>query len=200
MSKVKALRFFTIFAIVIYGGGVVFSHIVYSADDRAACANAGGFVGRIWCPDTVDTEGFQTHFVKALGWPVDVIPTPGKAAKEAELAALALKLEEDAAARRKLRPLAQNGDPKAQFKLGVMYQEGRGGAPDYTEAVRWFQQAADRGEAEAQNRLSFAYEKGLGVGQNYVEAYRWASLAAAQGSEKTLMVPRRCSLVHHRCT
>lgn len=190
MTKVKALRLFVLSALIIYGGGVVYSHIVYSADDRAACSSAGGFVGRIWCPDAVDTEGFQAHFVRALIWPIDVIPTPAKtakAAKELELAALAQKREEDAKTLRKLQPLAQKGDARAQFKLGVMYQEGLYGTPNHVAAAKWFQQAADRGETEAQNRLSFAYEKGLGVGQNYVEAYKWASLATIQGAEKTLV-------------
>ncbi|MFT5182280.1 MAG: hypothetical protein ACI8S3_002170, partial [Alphaproteobacteria bacterium] len=88
MTREKAFRLFALSAAIIYGGGVVFSHLVYSADDRAACHRAGGFAGRIWCPDSVDTVGFQAHFVRALGWPIDVIPTPAKAAKAAKQAEL----------------------------------------------------------------------------------------------------------------
>ncbi len=186
MTKAKALRYFALSAFLIYGGGVIFSHLVYSADDRTACHRAGGFMGRIWCPDSVDTVGFQVHFVRALGWPVEIIPSSSNRVTEIELAAIKAKHEEDRNALRELQPLAEKGDVQAQVKLGFMYQEGLAGSPDFAEAARWFQAAADRGEPEAQNSLSFAFEKGLGVGQNFVEAYKWASLAAAQDSEKSL--------------
>lgn len=72
-TTARTIRIFVLSAMLIYAIGVVFSHFVYSADDRAACHSAGGFAGRIWCPDSVDTEGFSVHFVEALGWPVNTI-------------------------------------------------------------------------------------------------------------------------------
>jgi len=68
----KALRNFALSILVIYGAGVIASHLTYSSDERTACHVAGGFKGRIWCPDSVDTAGFHHYFFKALGWPVDV--------------------------------------------------------------------------------------------------------------------------------
>ncbi len=184
MTIVKALRIFALSVLVIYGGGVIFSHLEYSADDRAACHSAGGFVGRIWCPDSVETEGFQFYFVKALGWPVHVARAQLATAEIPDDAVAAFKQAGAAEALRKLQPLAEQGDTSAQFKLGAMYREGLGGRQDYTEAAKWFRLAAERGETKAQSSLSFAYEKGQGVRQNYVEAYKWARLAAAQGAER----------------
>jgi uncharacterized protein len=66
-------------------------------------------------------------------------------------------------AMRLLRPLAAGGDAKAQYRIGVMYEEGRGVPVNYAEAVGWHLQAADQGNAEAQNRLGFLYLYGRGV-------------------------------------
>jgi hypothetical protein len=186
MTRVKALKIFAVSALVVYGGGVIFSHLEYSSDDRAACHNAGGFLGRIWCPSSVDTAGFGVHFVRALGWPVDAALEPSRRAKRDELAALYAQREKEAKALADLQKSAEAGDVEAQVKLGTLYQQGFGGAPDFAAAAQWFKAAADRGEPDAQDSLSFAFEKGLGIGQNYVEAYKWASLAAAQNGTKTL--------------
>ena len=42
------------------------------------------------------------------------------------------------------KPLAESGDSKAQFRLGVMYDKGVGVAQDYGEAFKWFQKAAEQ--------------------------------------------------------
>lgn len=186
MTRNKALKVFALSALVIYSGGVIFSHLEYSSDDRAACHSAGGFLGRIWCPSSVDTAGFRVHFGRALGWPVEAALAPGKRAKQIEFAALQAQRGKEAKALSELQTMAETGDVEAQVKLGTLYQQGFGGAPDYNAATQWFQAAADRGETDAQNSLSFAFEKGLGVGQNFVEAYKWASLAATQDGTKSL--------------
>ncbi len=43
------------------------------------------------------------------------------------------------------RPLAEQGEAQAQFKLGVMYHQGLEVEQDYEEAVRWYRQATDQG-------------------------------------------------------
>ena len=91
VTTVKALRVFAYMAMFIYGSGVVVSYLVFSEDDRTACHRAGGIVGRIWCPEFVDTEGFSVHFVKALGWPVHVIRRPATPAENFEKAVAAAK-------------------------------------------------------------------------------------------------------------
>jgi TPR repeat protein len=83
-----------------------------------------------------------------------------------------------------LRPLADQGDTKAQFNLGVMYANGLGVPQDYAEAVKWFRKAADQGDAKAQPNLGFMYDNGRGVPQDYTEAAKWWGLAADQGEAK----------------
>ena len=185
VTNINVLRVFSFVALIIYGGGVAFSHVVYSSDDREACHRAGGFMGRIWCPDSVDTKGFTVHFVRALGWPVEILRAPSDGSEDSGTAFATSKLKGETAS--KLRPLAQQGDATAQFKLGLLYEDGRGVAINYEEAAKWFRLAAEQGETQAQNSISFAYAKGKGVDQNYVEAYKWASLAASRGAEKTLV-------------
>ena len=76
---------------------------------------------------------------------------------------------------------AESGDAKAQFVLGVMYQNGHGVAKDSAEAVKWYRLAADQGLADAQFVLGVMYHTGQGVPQDYAEAMKWYRLAADQG-------------------
>jgi TPR repeat protein len=55
------------------------------------------------------------------------------------------KLAEDARVR------AEQGEAKAQFRLGYIYSQGKGVSQDYTEAVRWYRKAADQGDAKRSN-------------------------------------------------
>lgn len=85
------------------------------------------------------------------------------------------------AAVRQWRPLAQNGDAKAQFELGLMYRYGLGVDRDYGEAVKWFRRAAEQGNEGGQSNLGSMYQKGLGVPRDPVEAIKWFRLAAERG-------------------
>jgi hypothetical protein len=86
-----------------------------------------------------------------------------------------------ASAMRLLRPLADRGDPRAQNRVGLMYQHGWGVRLDYADAVNWFRQAANQGDADAQNNLAFMYLYGRGVSKDYVRAHMWFNLAASGG-------------------
>ena len=65
------------------------------------------------------------------------------------------------------RPLAQAGDAEAQYRLGVMYAEGRGVAPNDAEAALWFERAAEQGEPMAQYNLGASYAEGSGRAQGH---------------------------------
>ena len=80
------------------------------------------------------------------------------------------------------RPLAEQGEARAQNNLGVMYENGDGVLQDAAEAVRWYRMAAEQGEAGAQNNLGVMYANGDGVLQDYAEAVRWYRMAAEQGN------------------
>jgi len=82
-----------------------------------------------------------------------------------------------------LRPLAAQGIASAQNNLGWMYDEGKGVAQDYKEAMKWYRLAAKQGHATAQNNLGVMYVMGKGVTQDYVRARMWFNLAARKGDE-----------------
>ena len=54
---------------------------------------------------------------------------------------------------RLFRPLAEQGNAKAQNVLGVMYRRGQGVARNSVRAFLWFSFAAKRGEAGARAEL-----------------------------------------------
>lgn len=79
------------------------------------------------------------------------------------------------------RPLAEKGDPGAQYLLGTLYVEGKGVARDDAAAVKWFQRAANQGDPRAQYDLGASYAEGTGVAKSAVEAAKWFQRAANQG-------------------
>jgi TPR repeat protein len=75
-----------------------------------------------------------------------------------------------ATALRLLRPLAEQGDPAAQYDLGIMYFVGQGVAQNATEAANWFRKAAEQGDLNAQYNLGALYDHGYGVAQRPTSA------------------------------
>jgi hypothetical protein len=114
-----------------------------------------------------------------------------------------------AAAMRLLRPLALQGDADAQFKVGVMYDQGwgvpqnytlalacfresaqqgaagRGVARDEAEAALWYHEAAEQGNVAAQNNLGAMYQTGQGVPQDDAQALAWYRKAADRAGRRT---------------
>ena len=70
-------------------------------------------------------------------------------------------------------PQAQTGDVEAQTYVGMLYERGVDGEPDFAEAAKWYRRAAKKKHAEAQYNLGTLYERGLGVEQDMVEAFNW---------------------------
>ena len=70
-------------------------------------------------------------------------------------------------------PMAQEGDPDAQNKVGEIYEKGVGGSPDYEMAAVWYRRSAEQGFKRAQINLAFLYEKGLGVSPDPKKALEW---------------------------
>jgi TPR repeat protein/uncharacterized membrane protein YhaH (DUF805 family) len=77
--------------------------------------------------------------------------------------------------------LAEQGDPDAQYKLGVMYADGQGVVKNEHTAVQWFQKAAEQNNASAQNALGYMYDNGRSVIKNERTAVEWYQKAADQG-------------------
>jgi TPR repeat protein len=79
------------------------------------------------------------------------------------------------------RPLASEGDARAQSLLGLLYYRGLGGVPqDDAEAMKWFRSAADRGDARAQYHLGLFYAHGMSGETDNVSAHMWFNLASAR--------------------
>ena len=52
------------------------------------------------------------------------------------------------------RPLAQAGDPDAQFNMGQAYKLGRGLQSDFPVALDWYRKAAAQGHLRAEDNLA----------------------------------------------
>ena len=54
----------------------------------------------------------------------------------------------------KVKPLAEQGYPEAQYILGTMYHDGEGVAPSAIKAAEWYRKAAAQTSNEAVSRLA----------------------------------------------
>jgi TPR repeat protein len=89
-----------------------------------------------------------------------------------------------ATALREWKPLAEQGDPSAQYNLGIMHDNGRGVPQDYKKAIKWYTLSAGQGHAKAQYNLGWMYKDGHGVFQDDKIAVKWWKLSAQQGLGK----------------
>lgn len=124
------------------------------------------------------------HSVAARLLAIDVTACASSAAEDQSDAVLTAYEQGDyREALRRARPLAEQGSPKEQSILGVMYENGRGVPQDPVEAVRWFRKAAEQGHAQARINVGMTYFKGMGVPQDYVQAHLWFNVAAATATD-----------------
>lgn len=78
-------------------------------------------------------------------------------------------------------PLAEAGDERAQYNIGLMYEHGRGLPADPVQALRWYQRSAEGGAVPAQHNLGTMYASGIAGKKDLVEAYKWFHIAAIAG-------------------
>lgn len=69
------------------------------------------------------------------------------------------------------------GDADAQFHLGRMYYDGKGGARDVRQAARWLTLAANKGQPQAQGLLGTILFKGDVVPKQAARGLMWLTLA-----------------------
>lgn len=80
------------------------------------------------------------------------------------------------------RDRAERDDAGGQFRLGWMYEQGRGGLlKDAKQAAEWYRKAAEQGHAQGQMALGRLYETGQGVALDAEKALAWYRKAAEQG-------------------
>jgi hypothetical protein len=81
---------------------------------------------------------------------------------------------------------AEQGDPRSQYELGLMYENGEGVQQNDLEALRWYRQSAEQGLMAAQNSLGVMYSEGRGAPKDDLEAVKWYYRAAKQGMHDAL--------------
>jgi TPR repeat protein len=98
----------------------------------------------------------------------------------------AIERKEYTLALRQLTPLAEQGDARAQYYLGWLYQYAKGVEKDSRTATKWYRAAADQGYAEAQYEMGQAYIWGeeRGVREDPAKAAAWFLKAAKQGNQQ----------------
>lgn len=83
---------------------------------------------------------------------------------------------------KEFKSLAEQGNVKAQMKLGEINFKGHCGPQGEAEAFKWYGKVAKQGNAEAQISLGILYFDGKGVAQSDANAAIWYRKAAEQGN------------------
>jgi hypothetical protein len=84
-------------------------------------------------------------------------------------------------AARILTSAAEAGNPRAQLRIAMMYEQGQGVRRDKTLARSWYGRAAASGEPASQAELGGYYEEADGVPEDWQLAARLYRASAAQG-------------------
>ena len=82
------------------------------------------------------------------------------------------------------RPLAEEGDARAQYYLGLMYARGEGLPEDNHQAAQWFRKSAEQGNPQSQYHLGMLCANGKGVPEDDRQAVHWLSESARQGDAR----------------
>lgn len=93
------------------------------------------------------------------------------------------------------RRAADMGHAAAEFRLGAMYEEGKGVEQDHGEALEWYRRAAEHGSERAQFNLAHMYANGKGVARDEAEAAKWYRRSAERGNAHA---QHALGLIHYR--
>ncbi len=93
----------------------------------------------------------------------------------------ALSRHDYATAIKEYRPLAERGNAEAQYRIGRLYEFGKGYPQDKAQGIAWIRKAAAQNHADAQQELGVIYATGDGVKRDDVQAVAWFRKAAMQG-------------------
>ena len=76
---------------------------------------------------------------------------------------------------------AEQGDAKAQYAIGEMYEKGRGVERDPRQAFSWYSKSSQKGNMKAEYKLGMAYLNGKGIRKNYRKAHDWLQKSSNKG-------------------
>lgn len=77
---------------------------------------------------------------------------------------------------------AAQGSTEAEYNLGLLFQAGYTGQPDYLQAMDHFRTAANAKDGPSMLALGQLYAEGKGVPKDLVQAHTWFDLATANGT------------------
>ncbi len=83
-----------------------------------------------------------------------------------------------------VKSAAGQGNVRAQWLLGLMYENGWGVARDVVSSAKWYRAAAEGGNSAAQTTYAAMCEHGTGTKKSVSEALKWYTLAAKSGDER----------------
>lgn len=77
---------------------------------------------------------------------------------------------------------AAQAHAEAEFRIGAMYEEGKGVTRSAARAAEWYRRAAEHGSERAQFNLGHMYASGTGVDKDETRAAHWYGMAAERGN------------------
>ena len=92
----------------------------------------------------------------------------------------------------KLKPAAEKGHKKAQYRLGRCYDKGHGVAENDKLAVQWYSKAAAQGHAKSMYQLGKCYKNGEGVTKDIKKAVELFKKAADKGNGDAQLALGKC--------
>ena len=97
------------------------------------------------------------------------------------LGVLAAKIGDHDLAIQQFTKAAENDDPRAMIRLGLMHSRGDGVEKDFPKAASYFEKAANLNDADGQYHLGFMYLVGRGVTRDLKKTRQYYTQAANQG-------------------
>lgn len=92
-----------------------------------------------------------------------------------------------ATAKAEWQELADSGDAKAAYGMGLLYGNGFGVDMDDAMALKYYGVAADQGHGDAAFNLAVMHQNGWGVPMNEQKANEWYLVAAEKGNTEAQM-------------
>lgn len=85
------------------------------------------------------------------------------------------------------KPLAEQGDPYAQYMLGLMHMHGKGAQRNSPLALMWLGKSADQGFADSLFNLGVMYTQAVGVAKDHAKGVEFLKKAGERGSAEAQM-------------
>lgn len=92
----------------------------------------------------------------------------------------------------KLKPAAEKGNRKAQYRMGRCYDKGNGVEENDKTAFAWYSKSAAQGYAKAQYQVGKCYKNGEGVAKNPAKAFEFFTKAAKQDNGDAQLALGKC--------